>query len=173
MKIVLIGYRCTGKTSIGKRLAQALDLPFYDTDALIESSAGMAIKEMVDQKGWAYFRGQENKCIHRVGLMSDCVIATGGGAVMNDENAATLKEGGLFVWLTADIDTILERLARDQSTQQQRPPLSDRDTRRETETILNERMPVYRRLADITIDTVRLSVEGACKEICQLVRVSR
>jgi shikimate kinase len=110
MKIVLIGYRCTGKTAIGQKLAQALALPFYDTDALIEGVTGMTIREIVDERGWPYFREKEQECIRRVGLMSDCVIATGGGAVMAPENRAVIKENSLVVWLTADMDAILARL---------------------------------------------------------------
>lgn len=165
MKIILIGYRCTGKTSIGKKLARALDLPFYDTDALIEAAAGATIREMVDQYGWPYFREKEQQCIQRIGWMSGCVIATGGGAVMFPDNRAALKENSLIVWLTADIDTVLSRLAADHATPNQRPPLIDDDVRRETEKLLKERTPVYRALADMAIDTASISVEGAVQEI--------
>ncbi|MBN1662398.1 MAG: shikimate kinase [Deltaproteobacteria bacterium] len=166
MKIVLIGYRCTGKSSIGKKLAQALALPFYDTDALIEAAAGMTIREMVDLEGWPCFRQRERECIQRVASSSDGVIATGGGAVMNPDNAAALKDKSVVVWLMADVDTILARLADDAATKDQRPPLSDADVRRETEKILEERTPVYRRLADTIIDTAVYGVDKAVEEIC-------
>jgi shikimate kinase len=164
----LIGYRCTGKSSIGSRLAETLRLPFYDTDALIEAAAGMTIREMVDQKGWAYFRDKEKECIRRVALMTDGVVATGGGAVMDPDNAETLKKSSVMVWLTADIETILKRMAADRATAEQRPSLSDAENLRiETETILGQRQPVYRKLAGLTIDTVRCDVDEAVEEICR------
>lgn len=170
MKIVLIGYRCTGKSSIGKRLAQILSLPFYDTDALIEAVDGMTIREMVDQKGWGYFRGREKECIRRVALIKDCVIATGGGAMMDADNADVLKNESVIIWLTTDVDTILKRLEADRSTYDQRPPLSDAEVRRETENILKERTPVYRQLADFTIDTVQFGIEEAVEKICRYIK---
>ncbi|MBN1381887.1 MAG: shikimate kinase [Deltaproteobacteria bacterium] len=165
MRIILIGYRCTGKSSIGKRLAQKLELPFYDTDTLIEAVDGMTIIEMVDQKGWEYFRSKEKECIRQVAMMKDCVIAPGGGAVMDADNAAQFNDDSTVIWLKADVDTILHRLDADQATNNQRPPLSDADIRQETEKILAERTPVYCQLADITIDTVIFSVEEAVEEI--------
>jgi len=170
MKIVLIGYRCTGKSTIGQKLAQALVLPFYDTDALIEAVTGMTIRQIVDQRGWPYFREKEQECIRRVGLMCDCVIATGGGVVMFPENRTILKENSLVVWLAADIDTILARLKADQATHNQRPPLSDADIRRETEKMLHERTPTYRELADMTIDTAIHGVDDAVEAVCRLVK---
>lgn len=169
MKIVLIGYRCTGKTSVGKKLAAKLSLPFYDTDAFIEAVAGQTIKEMVESRGWEFFRDKEKECLQKVAMMRDCVISTGGGAVMDELNAAVIKEDSVVIWLAADTDTIVKRFSLDTATAGQRPPLREADVRQETEALLNERTPVYRRLADIVIDTAALGVDEAVDEICRFI----
>jgi len=110
MNIVLIGYRCTGKTSVGRLIAHKLGRRFVDTDDLITEKSGCSINEMVKEKGWPYFRDMEKAVIKEVSAQDNLVIATGGGAVTSDINMENLKANGFIVWLDADINTVKRRL---------------------------------------------------------------
>jgi shikimate kinase len=171
MKIVLIGYRCTGKTSVGKRLAELLGLPFYDTDELVQGKAGKSIREMVDQEGWETFRKQERAIIKTLPAAAGAVIAAGGGAVMDAANRKALKHNGLCVWLTADIRTILKRMRNDKTSDTQRPPLSGIDMEQETAKTLAARRPLYQEMADCTIDTSAKGIDAVVDEISSCLRL--
>ena len=166
MKIILIGYRCTGKTSVGKRIAVRLGVPFYDTDELIQSNAGKTIREMVDEEGWDAFRAAEKAIIKQLPSFADAVIAVGGGAVMEAENREVLHGNGFCVWLTADLKTIVERMKNDRASAAQRPPLSDEGMERETAKILEMRRPVYQELADCSVDTTGKEIDAVADEVC-------
>jgi len=166
MKIVLIGYRCTGKTSVGKRISERLDIPFYDTDELIQRHVGKPVKEIVDEKGWNVFRAEERAVIKQLPSFADAVIAVGGGAVMEAENREVLRDKGFCVWLTADLRTIIERMRHDQASAAQRPPLANDSVERETADILEARRSVYQELADCTVDTAGKGIEAIADEVC-------
>ncbi len=168
-KIVLIGYRCTGKTSLGKRLALRLGLPFIDTDALVEEKAGKTIREIIAESGWAFFREREREAIRGLSALRRSVIATGGGAVLDEENAALLKKEGVLIWLVADEETILRRMRRDAATGGQRPPLSSDDLRKEITDTLALRTPIYKRLADLTVATDVAGIDECVANILQAV----
>ena len=165
MKIVLIGYRCTGKTSVGKRLAKRLGIPFYDTDELLQRDTGKTIREMVDEEGWDAFRAQERAIIKKLPSAADAVIAAGGGAIMDAQNRKALKHNGLCVWLIADVRTIVERMRDDGASDAQRPPLSDESLEGETTEVLEARKPIYQALADCTIDTSGKGIDAIADEI--------
>jgi len=165
MRIVLIGYRCTGKTSVGKRIAKRLGIPFYDTDELIQSDAGKTIREMVDEEGWDAFRAQERAIIKKLPSSADAVIAAGGGAIMNAENREVLRRNGFCVWLTADVKTIVERMRDDRTSDAQRPPLSGQSLEQETAEVFEARKPIYQALADCTIDTSGKGIDAIADEI--------
>jgi shikimate kinase len=165
MKIVLIGYRGTGKTSVGKRIAERLDMPFYDTDELIQSKAGKTIREMVDQEGWDAFRQRERAIIKQLPASEDAIIAAGGGAIMDAANRKALKQKGRCVWLTADVTTITKRMRNDRTSDAQRPPLSGDDSEQETIAILEARRPIYQEMADCTIDTSGKGIDVIADEI--------
>jgi shikimate kinase len=165
MGIVLIGYRCTGKTSVGKQLAQRLGIPFFDTDELIQSEAGKNIRELVNEEGWDAFRQRERSIIKRLPSSAGAVIAAGGGAIMDAANRKALKEKGFCVWLTADVSTIVKRLQRDEGSNAQRPPLSSDGLEQETATILEARRPLYQEMADCTIDTSIKGLDAIVDEI--------
>jgi len=163
--IILIGYRCTGKTSVGKKLSERLGLPFFDTDDLIIELAGMSIREIVEKGGWDLFRQREKETIKGLSSMQDSILATGGGVFENQENRKTLRRNGLFVWLTADVKTITERMLSDQNSPSQRPSLSHNNLETETTMILKKREPAYRELADFTVDTSGKRIEGIVNDI--------
>jgi shikimate kinase len=171
MKIVLIGYRCTGKTSVGKRLAERLGIPFYDTDELIQRDAGKTIRELVDQEGWDAFRARERAIIKQLPLSADAVIAAGGGAIMDAANRKALKEKRLCVWLTADVRTIVERMRDDSASAAQRPSLSGDGLEQETAKILEARRPFYQEMADCTIDTSGKGINVIGDEILSALRL--
>lgn len=165
--MILIGYRGTGKSSIGKRLAQRLQTPFYDTDDLIEAAAGRSIREIVAAEGWDGFRQIEKKIIRELPVRHKAVVATGGGAVMDEGNAKILKNSGIVIWLQADLKTILQRIDRDSTSGEKRPSLSGEDIRQETAAILEKRTPVYKSLADFTINTETGNIREMVDEICK------
>jgi shikimate kinase len=164
-KITLIGYRCTGKTTVGKRLAARLNLPFLDTDTLVEKAVGQTIREMVTDRGWEFFRRQEQETIRNLTTGGKRVIATGGGAVMDRGNAALLKKDGILIWLTADEQTIRERMLADPATAAQRPSFSPDNLAVEIRNTLAIRAPVYRRLANFTVDTTIMNTEACADRI--------
>ena len=168
--IILIGYRCTGKTSVGKTLSERLALPLFDTDDLITREAGMSVGEIVQEGGWPLFRRKEHDVIRRLSSLEGSVIASGGGAFEDPENREVLKDYGLFIWLTADVKTIVERMLADRKSDDQRPPLSDGDLEAEAAAILKRREPVYRQLATFTIDTSQKGIDSITDEICDFLQ---
>ena len=171
MKVVLIGYRCTGKTAAGTRLAERLGLPFFDTDAMIEAREGRTIPEIVAEEGWEFFRAREKEIIGGFSGMRDCVLAPGGGAVMDRGNLAVLKERGIVIWLVADEATIVSRMNADSLNGKRRPALLGVDSPAETILLLAERAPVYRSAADFSIDTSGKDIEVVVDEICDCIRL--
>ena len=152
-KVILTGYRATGKTSIGKILADLLGFDFIDTDLAIEKNQGETITEMVGRGGWDIFRRKEEKVLLELARRNNLVIATGGGSVMHENAWKILRKDALSVWLTADIKTICQRLAADCDTDDQRPPLTEMGTMDEISMVLNERQPLYKKSSDLTINT--------------------
>ena len=166
MKIILIGYRCTGKTSVGKKIAERLGIPFYDTDELIQSHTNKTIREIVEKDGWDAFRTEEKAIIKQFPSLTDGIIAAGGGAIMDAENRKALKNNGLCIWLIADVMTIVARMRNDRATTAQRPPLSNGGLERETAEILEAREPVYQELADYIINTTGKGIDAVVDEVC-------
>ena len=163
MNIVLIGYRCTGKSSIGKRLANILGWKFLDTDKILEDKIGMSISEFVLKKGWDEFRKLEKEVVKDVSKSDNSVIATGGGVVLNEENMKALKKNGWIVWLKAKPETIKQRMLKDKANT--RPSLKGKDPVNEIGEVLAERSPLYRKNSDISLDTDNCSVEELCSVI--------
>ncbi|MBW2675097.1 MAG: shikimate kinase [Deltaproteobacteria bacterium] len=168
--IILIGYRCTGKTSVGEKLSERLDLPFTDTDDLVTREAGMSVGEIVREGGWALFRRKEKGVIARLSTIEGTIIAPGGGAFEDPENREAMRGKGLFVWLTADVKTIMERILADRKSSDQRPPLSDGNLEAQTALIMEEREPIYRGLAALTIDTSQKGIDSVVDTICELLQ---
>ena len=167
IKIILIGYRCTGKTSVGKKIAERLGIPFYDTDELIQRHADKTIREIVAEEGWDAFRAEERATIKRLSSLTEGVIAAGGGVIMDAENRNALKHDGLCIWLTADVRTIVERMRNDSESIAQRPPLADGDAEQETAQILENREPFYGEMADCIVDTVGKGIDAIVDAVCE------
>jgi shikimate kinase len=170
MHIILIGYRCTGKTSVGRTVAEKLKLPFYDTDQIIAGRLGKTIKDWVEERGWASFRQEEKEVIKGIIPLKPGLISLGGGAVMDPEIREILKSRGLIVWLTAEVNTILNRMKSDPKNIDNRPPLSDKDWETEIKELLFLRSPVYQQLADLSIETDGKKIEEIVKEISHFIQ---
>lgn len=145
--IALVGLMGVGKSSVGRRLANALDLPFHDADTEVETAAGRSIQEIFADLGEAAFREGERRVIARLLDEPPHVLATGGGAFVNDATRALIKEKAISVWLKADLEVLARRVARKDN----RPLLTGKDPM----TVLREqaetRYPTYAQ-ADITVE---------------------
>lgn len=165
MNITLIGYRGTGKTSVGRALAKKLGRTFYDTDVYIEEKAGISISGMVARKGWSFFRTMEKEVVAELSAFNHCVIAAGGGAVLDPENVAHMKKSGPVVLLEAAAEVIFERMKGDERTEEQRPSLTGRDPYEEIEEVLEQRRPFYREAMDFSVETTSKTIEQVLQEI--------
>ncbi len=154
----------TGKSAVGRRLAARLRRRFFDTDVLIEQEAKTSIANIFSQKGEAYFRALEREMINRICQEKVIVIATGGGAIVSEENATRLKENGTVICLTATPETIFERVRNNAD----RPLLQGPDPLEKIRSLLAIRAEAYAR-ADMTIDTSTLDIERVVEAIISLV----
>lgn len=170
MNIYLIGYRCTGKTTVGKLLAGYLEWVFIDTDDKIVEATGKSIKEIVDSQGWEVFRKFERDAIKSASSCRSHVVSTGGGAVLDEKNVNIMKRTGSLVWLKASAKTIQQRLVEDQTTQAYRPSLTHHGINNEVKDTLKMRIPYYERAMDYGVDTDTATVEDICWEIVKRMR---
>lgn len=168
--VVLVGMMGAGKSSVGKRLARRLGLPFADADTEIEAAAGMSIPEIFAHHGEPAFRDGERRVIARLLEGGPLVLATGGGAFMNAETRARIAEHGLSVWLKADLDVLLRRVRRRDDR-----PLLKTDPEATLRRLIVERYPVYAEAAvtvhsrevphdtmvDEVIDALALQIDAA------------
>jgi shikimate kinase len=161
--LVLIGYRATGKTSVGARLAEVLHRPFVDLDQVLVREAGRSVADIVAQGGWAEFRRLEKQLVTRYRDARGQVLATGGGVVLDPDNVEALRENGIIIWLIADPAAIQARLAQDQPRDANRPSLTGGDTIREVAEVAEKRAPLYQAAAQISIDTTHRSVAQVVK----------
>lgn len=152
-KIILTGYRATGKTLVGLMLAEHLHLDFLDMDEMLVAKAGQSIRQIVAQQGWGQFRLLERDLLAELVCRKDVVISTGGGAILHQDIWNLLRQTGLTVWLTADINTICRRLSEDAASTNQRPTLTDSDIYVEVAQVLAEREPLYEKGSHLTVDT--------------------
>jgi shikimate kinase len=168
--LVLIGYRATGKTSVGARLSRMLGRPLVDLDEVLVQEAGRSIAEMVAQGGWEEFRRREKELTRRFGKAGGQILATGGGVILDPENVAALKEHGIIVWLKAEPAVIQARLGHDDATAANRPSLTGSDTLAEVENVLAVRETLYRGAAQVVVDTTDLSILEVVERILSAVK---
>ncbi|MBV8510759.1 MAG: shikimate kinase [Xanthobacteraceae bacterium] len=158
--IVLVGMMGAGKSSIGRRLASDLNLPFVDADTEIESAAGMSIPEIFEAHGEPYFRSGEARVIARLLENGPQVLASGGGAFINPQTRELIRARGISVWLKADLDVLLRRIKR----RSDRPLLKTDDPERTLQRLIEERYPIYAE-ADVTIHSRDVSHEAIVADI--------
>ena len=158
--VVLVGMMGSGKSSIGRRLAATLAVRFVDADLEIEKAAGMTIPEIFEAQGEPYFRAGEARVIARLLDGGPQVLATGGGAFMNPQTRALVRDKGVSVWLKADIEVLLRRIKR----RADRPLLKNGDPAATLEKLVAERHPVYAE-ADVTVYSRDVPHEAIVAEI--------
>ncbi len=162
MNIVLIGYRGTGKSSVGKLLAERQGRRLVSTDAEVVRRAGLSIPEIVAQSGWERFRDLESDVCRNLAGQDWLIIDTGGGAILRQQNVAVLKTNGTLFWLTAEVATIVARIGGDS----QRPSLTGtKSFVEEVEDVLRERTPIYKAAADHVVGTDGRSVADIADSI--------
>lgn len=162
MNVVLIGYRGTGKSSVGKILAERLGRELVSTDDAIIQRAHLAIPDIVARYGWDHFRDLESQVCRELAAKDGLILDTGGGAILRPENVACLKAGGTLFWLTAEVGTIAARIGGDT----QRPSLTGRKSfTDEIEEVLRARLPKYEAAADHRIATDGLTLTEVAEAI--------
>lgn len=152
--IVLVGLMGAGKSAIGRKVAAMLELPFIDADIEIETVSSMTIPELFAQYGEPEFRALEKRVVSRLLKSGPQVLATGGGAFINDSTRQAIKRRGISVWLSADLDLLMDRVSR----RQNRPLLKDPDPRGVMRRLMDERYPVYQK-ANIEVPSCDISKE--------------
>ncbi|MGQ9647953.1 MAG: shikimate kinase [Thermodesulfobacteriota bacterium] len=165
MNFVLIGYRGAGKTTVGRRLSAFLQKGFVDTDDLIEERQRTPIGEIVKTYGWDYFRAIERRVISEISNHDDLIVAAGGGAVLEPENVKALRRNGFIIWLKADIQVLLQRMAKDPRTTTGRPSLTGKGALEELKEVLAHRESLYEQASEVQVDTSLLDVNGVVNNI--------
>ena len=165
MNLVLIGYRGTGKSTVGKILARKLGRTVVSTDAEIVKRANLSVPDIVKQFGWDHFRDLESAVCRDVAAQDQLIIDTGGGAILRPENVEALRKTGTLIWLTATVDTITRRIGGDT----QRPSLTGtKSFTDEIREVLNERTPKYEAAAAHVVSTDGISSAQVADRILQL-----
>ncbi len=159
--VILIGMMGSGKSTVGRRLAAALGRPFVDADTVLEQRCGVPISTIFELEGEEGFRRREAQLITELAQPAGCVLATGGGAVLNANSRALLHSLGFVVYLQAGVNDLWQRLRRDRG----RPLLRASDPRARIESLVEQRDPLYREAAHCIIPTGRQPVDRTVSEI--------
>ncbi len=162
--IILIGFMASGKTTVGKILAEKLNRVFIDTDELIEKETGISISEIFKSYGEAYFRNIEKAIVLKTIENPNTVIATGGGCVTQEETRKILKKTGIVIWLNVNPKTVIARTQGDEKR-----PLLSKDRENRAYTLISEREVLYRETAHYKVDANK-SLEEIISEIESILR---
>ncbi|MEO7318419.1 MAG: shikimate kinase [Chthoniobacteraceae bacterium] len=164
--IVLVGFMGSGKSAVGRLVAKRLRFRFVDTDQIIVDRAGMPIPDIFAQHGEEHFRDLESAALESQGNLRQCVISTGGGAVVKERNLPILKSLGFVVWLTASEEVIFDRVSRNDK----RPLLQTANPRATIAQLLAVRRPLYENAADFSLDTTTLTHDAAAEAVIAAAR---
>jgi shikimate kinase len=162
--IFLIGPMGAGKSSIGKRLAKRLNREFIDSDHLLEEKTGVTITTIFELEGEIGFRDRESKVLAELSQRTGIVIATGGGAILREENRQLMNDNGIVIYLSAKVETQLKRTLHDKN----RPLLENNDRHAKLIQLAEHRNPLYTAMADISIETDTQSIGASIKQIIEL-----
>ncbi len=157
MNIVLCGFMGCGKSTVGRRLAENTGFALVDTDSYIEQQAGMTVRDIFAAEGETVFRSREHEACVTLGKQNNLIIATGGGAVLREDNVTALRQNGTIVWLRVTPETVIDRL-KDDAT---RPLLQREDKEQAVKELMTARTPLYSRAADVQIDA-----DGDADAVC-------
>ena len=170
MNLFLTGYRCSGKTTIGKSIASTIDWFFVDSDVLVIKESGKSIQDIIDTEGWDAFRRMERSALKQICENDRQVVATGGGVVLDEANIKAMQASGMVIWLDAGAETIQKRMLQDKSTENFRPALTDKGRMAEIEHMLLQRRPYYESTSDFTIQTDDVSINEITAKIVQKIK---
>ncbi|AUZ05623.1 shikimate kinase AroK [Vitreoscilla stercoraria] len=165
--LIFIGLMGAGKTTIGKCLAQRLGWQFYDSDQEIVKRSGVPISTIFELEGEASFREREHAVIQDLSAMKRCVIATGGGAILQAANRELLQASGTVIYLSTSIDCILKRTSQDKS----RPLLQVENPREQLEKLFQLRDPLYHEIADVIIETHTQPISAVVSQLIQQLKL--
>ena len=168
--IYLTGYRCSGKTRVGKLLAKRLGLPFADTDLILEKNESKSVADIISESGWEAFRAMERDAVRKLTQKKGLVAATGGGAILDDKNVSDMKKSGRLIWLKASPETVKKRMKNDKRTKELRPSLTGVGALSEAEDIIEKRNPLYRKARDISVETDGADAEEVADTILKRLR---
>jgi shikimate kinase len=163
--VILCGFMASGKSSVGKCLAGILGYEFCDLDVMIEADTGLTIPQIFSSQGEAAFRALESRMVERMSQRTRCVIATGGGTIVNPQNLENLKRNGIVVSLTADLSTILSRVG----SAEDRPMLAGDKVER-IKALMEQRASVYAR-TDFSVDTSSRTIDEVANLILEQLRI--
>jgi shikimate kinase len=173
MNVILIGFRGSGKSTVGVALASRLSREFIDCDDWIEKHTGLTIREIFERHGESHFRTLESQAIGELSAMDGKVIATGGGAALKYQNMQVFKRnGGKIFFLEVGAETAFLRIQSDESTRSRRPPLTEKDPFTEVKEQIEFRRPYYLKGADVTVNTDGRSMDDVVAEILKHVSES-
>jgi len=170
VNIFLIGYRCTGKTTVGRALAQRLGAEFVDADDYLVEKTGKTIKRIFAEDGEQAFRDLEERCISELAARSNVVVAAGGGAVLRRANVDAMRASGTVVLLEADAATIYSRITGDPKTDSQRPSLTGKPQYDEIVHLLEYRKPFYAAAAHLAFDSAQTPPKELVERIIKAIR---
>ncbi len=162
--IYLVGLMGAGKTTVGKMLARQTGKVFYDSDQEIKNKTGVSISHIFEVEGEAGFRVRESSVLNELTQMRNIVLATGGGAVLAEQNRALLRNNGIVIYLRASVDDLWARTRHDKN----RPLLQTEDPHAKLSELFALRDPLYKEVADIVVDTSKQSVSSLARHILQL-----
>lgn len=166
-KIVLVGFRGTGKSTVGKELASLLDVEYVSIDDLIRNQFNLSINEIIENYGWALFRKRESEVIASIKSKNNVVIDTGGGSILTDSNRKNLKNGAIVVQLTAYKKDIYKRILEGDD----RPALtSTASLRKEIYNVIKIRKELYDAISDITINTSKNDINKTVEVILKYIK---
>lgn len=168
VNLVLIGYRGSGKSSVGQAVAQRLSWPLIDTDLCIEQQAGCTIAQVFSREGEAGFRRREAAVVAEVAAADGAVISVGGGAVLSSDNMNRLRAHGRVIWLRAAAEVLWHRIQRDARTAATRPNLTAIGGLDEVRRVLAQREPLYKSASNAVVDTTGKSVETVAEEVIRI-----
>ncbi len=169
MNIILSGFMGSGKTTLAVLLAKKLNMKYIDIDEYIQLKSGMTVSQIFELYGEAKFRKIESEAAKDVGAMDNCVIATGGGTILNAENVKALKANGKVIFLDVSVDTVLRRLSNDRS----RPLLNRNDKEDAVKELLEGRLPIYKSAADISFDANSDDTEKKVNELIKILEIDQ
>lgn len=173
--LVLIGYRGTGKSTVGRIVAERMRCAFADADLELERSAGRSIRSIFENDGESVFRALETEALLHLTAsprLAGGILATGGGAILAETNRQALRRFGLVVWLTADAETLARRLSGSRHTLADRPALTTAGTLEEVAAVLATRTPIYRQAADSEVVSAGRSVFEVADSVLEIWRSS-